>query len=268
MTDQDHSEAPAPSGRSGTLVLVPTELERRRVLDHGGIPAAGGQLHLCGFGPVAAAARTAQLLADLRPERVLLLGIAGAYDTDRWPVESALEFEAVAVEGIGVGEGRELLPPPALGFPQWPGSTGESGGETSSSAHLAPIYDALALAAGGPRAEPRGATNPTESCPRGRWLLTTCAASSSPDQAAVRRERFPEADAEDMEGFAVATSCALFHTPLRIVRGISNRVGDREVSNWRIPGALASARRAAMALLEEPAPWRPVDASVPLERQG
>lgn len=258
MTDQDRSQGPAESEGGGTLALVPTDLERRRILDHGGLPAPHGELHLCGFGPVAAAARTAQLIARIRPERVLLIGIAGAYDTERWPVESALEFDAAAVEGIGVGEGRDLLPPPALGFPQWPGSTGESKGERSTGTPRAPIFEALALARGGP-------SEPSD-CPRGRWLLTTCAASATPEQAEVRRERFPEADAEDMEGFAVATACSLFGVPLRIVRGISNRVGDREVSHWRIPAALASARRAALALLECTEPWTPVDASIPLER--
>ncbi|HBB73729.1 MAG TPA: hypothetical protein DC048_04670, partial [Planctomycetaceae bacterium] len=61
-----------------TLVLVPTDLERRLlepVLAEG--MRSGDRLDLCGFGPVAAAARTARLVATHAPARVLLVGIAG-----------------------------------------------------------------------------------------------------------------------------------------------------------------------------------------------
>ncbi len=218
---------------SATLILFPTELELRRVADQGGVPVGLGIQALCGFGPIAAAARAAELLAIHKPARVLLLGIAGAYDVETHPVGSAFEFGEVAVEGIGVGEGAELIAPPALGFPQWPGSL-------DGARH--PIFDRIKLAV----AEPQ---------PRGNLLLTTCAASASPAQAALRRERFPDAVAEDMEGFAVATACSLANVPLRIVRGVSNLVGDRAPQHWRIPAALDAARRRAIQLLEGGAGW-------------
>jgi futalosine hydrolase len=221
-----------PSPGSPTLVLFPTELERRRVEDHGGIAAGVALQALCGFGPVAAAARTAELLAGLHPARVLLVGIAGAYDIATHPVGEAFEFESVAIEGVGVGEGAQLVAPPALGFPQWPGSAGGS----------SPIFDRLPLCA------PAGERLT-------RLLLTTCAASADAQQAVLRRERFPDAVAEDMEGFAVATACALAGVPLRIVRGISNQVGNRAPEHWRIPAALAAARRVALEILESRAEW-------------
>lgn len=227
MTRNAHAGQLSPG--SPTLVLVPTELERRRFEDQGGWPVGSGLLALCGFGPIAAAARTAELLARLRPARVVLVGIAGAYDVQAYPVGEALEFDEVAIDGIGVGEGRELLAPPALGFPQWPGSPGAA----------SPVFDRLPL---------DGARTGTRT---GALLLTTCAASASPAQAALRRERFPTALAEDMEGFAVATACALANVPLSIVRGISNEVGDRDPAHWRIPSALAAARRLALTLLEQ-----------------
>ena len=64
-----------------TLVLVPTDLERRLLgpaLSAG--LGEGDRLELCGFGIVAAAARTAALLATHAPDRVLLVGIAGRLD--------------------------------------------------------------------------------------------------------------------------------------------------------------------------------------------
>lgn len=209
-----------------TLILVPTPIEEERLADCGGFGRGFGLLARCGFGPIAAAARTAELLATLRPSRALLVGIAGAYDVERHPPGSALEFGAVAIDGVGAGEGRAFQGPPEIGFPQWPGGAG---------ARTHPIVDRLALA----------------SSPDRPLLLTTCAASSSPEQAAQRRARFPGAVAEDMEGFAVAFACALAGVPLRVVRGVSNEVGDRDPRSWRIPAALAAARRAALEVLVE-----------------
>ncbi len=212
-----------------TLILVPTELELARLADEGGFPAGSGLVHTCGFGPVAAAARTASLIERLGPARALLIGIAGSYDTRALPVASAAQFRAVAIEGIGVGEGERLLAPPALGFPQWPART---------SSHA--IHDRVELAL----IERAG----SDGCV-GELLLSTCAASDSRAHAQQRRTRFAQASAEDMEGFGVALACAIRGVPLTIVRGISNEVGDRDPGHWRIPAALKAARALALELL-------------------
>jgi futalosine hydrolase len=229
----------SPSSGSGVLLLIPTDLERRRFLDLGGLPPGLAQVERCGFGPVAAAARTAQLLARLRPARALLVGIAGAYDGEHLPIGEVFEPRSVAIDGVGVGEGAGLVAPPRLGFPQWPGIPTADAREGGTGGTRA-IYDRLELAAGARAAG---------------LLLTTCAASADAAQAAVRRERFPDAVAEDMEGFAVATACALAAVPLRIVRGISNVVGQRDPESWRIPAALSAARRRALELLTSEEPW-------------
>jgi futalosine hydrolase len=212
-----------------TLLLVPTELELARLADLGGFPAGTGLVATVGFGPIAAAARTSALIARLSPARVVLLGIAGSYDLAAFPIGTALQFDAVAIEGIGVGEGEHLLGPPKLGFPQWPG-------ESASRA----IHDRVELV---PIMTARGTARPAP------LLLTTCAASASREHAARRREHFPDAAAEDMEGFGVALACALGSVPLTIVRGISNAVGDRDPAHWRIPAALSAAREFTLALL-------------------
>ncbi|MEM7310143.1 MAG: futalosine hydrolase [Planctomycetota bacterium] len=224
--------ASLPALGSPTLLLFPTELERRRFRDQGGLAPGFALRAIAGFGPIAAAARTSQLIAEVRPARVLLLGIAGAYDIGRNPIGTALAFSTVAVDGIGAGQGRSFQGPPALGFPQWPGSPATT---------ERPVQDRLPLAL------------PESGGAEAGLLLTTCAASDSTDHAAERLERFPAAVAEDMEGFAVALACALAGVPCAIVRGISNLVGDREPSRWRIPAALAEARRVALAALEDPA---------------
>ncbi|MFT7671596.1 MAG: futalosine hydrolase [Planctomycetota bacterium] len=217
---------------SPTLLLVPTPLELLRLQDLGSFELGHGLLKLCGFGPVAAGVRSAQLIAELRPARVLLIGIAGSYDTLLHPIGTASEFCEVALHGVGAGEGDDFKGPPALGFPQWPGSPG-------TTPH--PVVDSLPLACD-KRAELG-------------TLLTTCAAASGEVQSTRRKERFPNAVAEDMEGFAVAMACTLSDTPLRIVRGFSNLVGDRDASRWRIPAALEAARELAHTILSSNSGW-------------
>ena len=226
------------SGRgSPTLVLIPTALERARLEDQGGFDTGTALVHLCGFGPIAAAARTAELIARLTPHRVVLIGIAGTFDSEHFPVGSARAFDAVAIEGIGAGEGEDFVGPTALGFPQWPG--GEAG-------ERGPVLDRILLATDG--------TIHRDPLDAQALLLTTCAASGSPAQAHLRRERHPSALAEDMEGFAVAFACALAGVPVSIVRGATNVVGDRDPARWRIPAGLAAARERALEILRAAEP--------------
>jgi futalosine hydrolase len=179
----------------------------------------------CGFGPVAAAARTSQCIAELRPARVVLVGIAGTYDPAALEIGQAIEFDEVAIDGVGAGGEGDPRGSAAMRFAQWPGD-----------AALAPIHDRIALSA------PRGAAN-------ARMLVSVCAASSSREQADARRRRHAGALAEDMEAFAVALACALGGVPLRVVRGASNQAGDRDHARWQIARALESARDATLAIL-------------------
>ncbi len=147
-------------------------------------------VELAGFGPIAAAHRTATLLERLRPRRVLLVGIAGSYDLGALPIGSATTFDTVQLDGVGSMKGHGN-PPLAL--------EGETG-----------------------------------------ILLTVCTAAEDLDQASARRERF-QALAEDMEAYGVALACHAASTPLTVVRGISNRAGDRDTAHWRVDEALDAA---------------------------
>ena len=198
---------------SRPLLLVPTALEREVLLRLGGFPAL--TLELCGFGPIAAAARAAGLLSELRPARVLLLGIAGSFDLGRAPLESAHFFARIRLEGVWAGQGAEQRSAGALGFPHWRDERG-------------PIGDELELGAGAAE------------------LLTVCAAAASRAEAEERRARHPAALAEDMEGFGVALACRLAGVELHVVRGISNRAGERDRQTWRVEGALRAARALAL----------------------
>jgi futalosine hydrolase len=214
-----------------TLVLVPTDLERRLLAPR--LAAAGGgpgRIELCGFGAVAAAARTAGLVAERRPDRVLLVGIAGRIG-DSLRVGEARRFSEVACYGVGAGTGDGFEPAGALGWPQWPGDPA-AGGEIGDVIMLTP------------------ATSPAD--PPAGLLLTACAASATAADVALRRAAFPAAVAEDMEGYGVALACRLAGVPLEIVRGISNTAGDRDKARWQIEPALAAAADLAATILAAP----------------
>jgi len=216
------------------LVLVPTQREmevvRPRMTDVLGEDQCSFQL--CGFGPISAAARTGALLSRYKPERVVLVGIAGTY-ADRLDIGSAFRFDSVACDGVGVGTGTGFQGASELGWYQF------NGDETEPR-----VGDTIELDA-----------SYVAGIPSSGLVLTCCAASASAKEADWRLSRFPDAVAEDMEGFAVALACSLARVPMQIVRGISNHVGDRNHRNWQINEALNSAADFAVRLI--PTTWVP-----------
>lgn len=68
-----------------TVVLIPTEDEAAPI--RAARPFA--DVRVCGVGMAAAGAFTASLLVGERPDRILLCGIAGAYDLDSAPDRSS-----------------------------------------------------------------------------------------------------------------------------------------------------------------------------------
>lgn len=211
---------------STCLLLVPTAGERRVIERAIGSDARGRlQIELCGFGPIAAAARAAHLLAALEPASVMLVGIAGTMD-DRLSIGQAYRFDGVVCYGVGVGGDGTFRPAAAVGWPQWPGNP--SAGQQAI----------------GDRIVRPGTT-------AGNVLLTACAASAGPADVTLRRALVPDAVAEDMEGFGVAVACELAGVPWTIIRGISNRAGDRDHSHWCVEPALEAAAAVALETLTE-----------------
>jgi futalosine hydrolase len=73
--------------------------------------------------------------------------------------------------------------------------------------------------------------------------LSTVTGTAETAQALVRR--YPAAAAEAMEGFGVATAAAAAGVPFGELRTISNSIGPRDRSAWRIGPALAALTNAA-----------------------
>ena len=162
-------------------------------------------VELCGFGMVVSAARTAFLLQKYKPKSVLLLGIAGRLNSEL-EIGSAYDFGRVACYGIGASYGPNYLTAGEMGWKQW---------------LRAPVIGDI-LNLGG----------------SDRLLLSSTATSSQNEEVHHKLTKFPEAAAEDMEGFGIAVACQFAAVPLQIVRGISNHAGDRTHANWQIDSAM------------------------------
>lgn len=204
---------------SETLILIPTAGEQNILAPLIGQPE-GCVVRLCGFGPVSAAARTAYLVAALQPKRIFLIGIAGALSRELPPGRAAV-FSSVSMYGIGAGAADTFRTTEELGWLHW-NQRDEEGQEIK-------FGDVLPL-------------DPVEaSHAHGYGLLTVCSSAATLKEVYDRRRKFPDAVAEDMEGFSVALAAGMAGLPVTIIRGISNIAGDREKARWRILDALNSA---------------------------
>lgn len=211
--------------KTKTLLLVPTGFEADLLLPLLNLQdrAANVVTELCGFGPVVAGARTMQLLNQHQPQHVILAGIAGSL-SDTLAIGSASRFSRVAIFGVGAGSGEEFQTADELGWVQ-----------LAESPECSAIRDTINLAS----------TSEEDN----RLLITSCAASGNAIEADWRRRNYPNADAEDMEGFSVAAACQMADVPLEIVRGISNVAGDRDKQNWNIEAAIQAAAQLVMERL-------------------
>ncbi|WP_397376034.1 futalosine hydrolase [Paenibacillus terricola] len=80
--------------------------------------------------------------------------------------------------------------------------------------------------------------------------LTVSTATGSAEQAARLAARVPGAASEGMEGYGVAAAAQLAGVPVLELRAISNRVGPRDKSAWRIGEALGRLAQAVSVLKE------------------
>lgn len=221
---------------SPLLILAATGMELAAFLRRSAIrlpPLTQGQClahgsHLfaaCGVGPVNAALAAGQLLERHQPRGVLLVGIAGSFDTTAHPLGCLrlINEECWPEYGIAGSHGVHAR---ALGFPQ-----AEINGQ--------PVWDRLAWDAA---ADVRTLGLPWAGLPIARGL-TVAGVTGTPRRAASMRRRF-QPDLEHMEGFPLALACRQAGLPFVQLRSVSNPVGVRDKAAWDIPGALQALEEA------------------------
>jgi futalosine hydrolase len=175
-----------------------------------------------GVGPAAAAASTARALA-MAPEPydlVLSAGIAGGFDGRAGIGGTVLARRSIAAD-LGAESPDGFLSLDTLGF-------GSSTVEVDDSA-LEWLRRGLPDAAVGD-------------------VLTVSTVTGTAAGAAALLARHPDAVAEAMEGFGVATAATLGGAAYAELRTIANLVGPRDTAAWRIREALDALTAAAARL--------------------
>jgi futalosine hydrolase len=176
-----------------------------------------------GVGPAYAAASTAAALARGPYDLVVSAGIGGGFPGVAGIGSLVVADEIVAADlGAETAEGQLTLD--ELGF----GTSRAPVDAAWSKRLLAAMESAGLTAASGP-------------------VLTVSLATGRAETLELRRGIVPGAAAEGMEGYGVAVAAAGFGIPCAELRAISNAVGPRDRSAWRIGdalGALESAFRA------------------------
>ncbi|WP_128382421.1 futalosine hydrolase [Streptomyces cavernae] len=186
-----------------------------------------------GVGPAAAAAAAGAALtaAALRGEPYHLAvaaGIGGGFAPNA-PVGAVVVADRIVAADLGADSPEGFLPIDTLGF--------------GRAAHACPprLGTAVARALGATRAS----------------VLTVSTATGTAERARALARAHPDAGAEAMEGFGVAEAAAVHDTPVLEIRAVSNAVGPRDRSAWRIGEALAALQQSFCALrtvLEKGAP--------------
>ncbi|MEU2243162.1 futalosine hydrolase [Streptomyces sp. NPDC018338] len=195
--------------------------------------ADGVDLLVGGVGPAAVAAATGTALAyaslaDATArtpyDLVVSAGIAGGF-APHAPIGTVVVSEAIVAADLGAETPDGYLAVEELGF--------------GRSVHPVPhsLTGPLAAAL-------RAAGRPHTVAP----VLTVSTVTGTAGRTAELAGRHPAAAAEAMEGFGVAEAAAAYGVPVVEIRAVSNAVGPRDRSAWRIGEALDSLRQAFRAL--------------------
>jgi futalosine hydrolase len=171
-----------------------------------------------GVGPAAAAAGTARLLAAARYRAVVSAGIAGGFAGRAEVGATVLGVRSIAAD-LGAETPDGFLTVDELGF--------------GSSVVEADTAFVKALAA----ALPAAITGD---------ILTLSTVTGTAATASRLAGRFPAAVAEAMEGYGVAVAAA--GLPFAELRTISNPIGPRDRSAWRLGEAFTALSTASAAL--------------------
>jgi futalosine hydrolase len=207
------------------LVVTSVALEREAVLQ-GLHKDKRFVVLVAGVGPIAAAANTAKELAGVKYDLVVSAGIGGGFP-DRATVGSLVVASEIVAADLGVETPEGYSSLDELGF----GST-----RIQVDANLLNnVTRAL-----------RAAKLSVYTGP----VLTVSTVTGTAESATKLADRVPGAAAEAMEGYGVAFAAHNMGIPVLEIRAISNLVGPRDRTSWRIGDALKVLTSASSVLGE------------------
>jgi futalosine hydrolase len=191
------------------LVIVATELEAQK------LPKLPGmRTRISGIGMVNAALETQLGILEQRPDLVLSVGIGGAYPKGGAKIGDVVVASEMIYAALGAMDGNQFLNLEQLGFELLP--------KTFNIIEAVLQARKFALL-----------TNAKFGA-----ILTLETVTGSDARALELEQLFPNALAEGMEGAGIAHAALKNGIPSLEIRGISNFVGARDRSSWRIGAAL------------------------------
>jgi futalosine hydrolase len=207
----------------GLLVVTAVDIEAQALRP--ALPSA--TVAAVGVGPAAAAAGTARLLALAeaagRPYRaVVSAGVGGGF-AGRADVGATVLASCSVAADLGAESPEGFIPLDVLGF-----------GTTTAAADPVLLADLRARL-------PNAVVGA---------VLTVATVTGTAESARALAVRHPEAVAEAMEGYGAACAAVGAGVPFLEIRTISNSIGPRDRSVWRIPDALVALSAAAAALAD------------------
>lgn len=212
--------------RKRVLIMTSVSVEKEAVLRGLGENHSGFDVVIAGVGPAAAAASTATALATGKYDLVICLGIAGGFVPHAEIGSLVVATEIIAAD-LGVETSEGFLSVDKLGF----GHTCI----TLDRKYVNEVTEALNVAGLTVIAGP---------------VLSVSTVTGTQERAEQLALQVAGASAEAMEGYGVAIAAQQQGIPVLEIRAISNRVGPRNRSEWRIEEALESLTKASSILKE------------------
>jgi futalosine hydrolase len=167
-----------------------------------------------GAGPAAAATGTAWMLASEPYELAVSVGIGGGF-APHAPIGSVVVSTRTVPADLGADSPDGFLPIDQLGFAP---RVDEPDPEFSKRIAAALAEAGLHVVTG--------------------EVLTVSTVTGTAARTAELAARHPDAVAEAMEGYGVATAATMANLPFVEIRAVSNVVGPRDRAAWRIDTAL------------------------------
>lgn len=223
-TAPEHNLCPWEPGRR--VLVVTAALEEREAVLRGLRSDSRFDVLAAGVGPVAAAARTAKVLATADYGLVVSAGIGGGFPGMAEVGSLVVANEIIAADlGVETPEGFSSLAELGLGSTR-----------IKVAADLLNRVTEALLAAG----------LPVKTGP----VLTVSIVTGTAERAAELAAWVPGATAEAMEGYSVALAALDCGVLVLELRAISNLVGPRDRAAWRVEEALDALKSASSVLLE------------------
>lgn len=216
--------------RPRVLVMTAVEVEREAVLrglhNDGINNNCRFDVKVAGVGPIAAGVSTAKVLASAEYDLVVSAGIGGGF-SGKAEVGTLVVADEIIVADLGVETSEGFSSIDELGF----GST-----RIEVDPIMVRRVTEVLLAA----------KLPVNTGP----VLTVSTVTGSGASAERLAARVPGATAEAMEGYGVALAAHEYGLPILELRAISNMVGHRDRTAWRIEEALEVLTAASKVLAE------------------